>query len=102
MPTIIKATDQGRGIQPVAFNFDDIAFPGGNSGDGCAFFDGDEDGFADFAVSAPRATFAGRNNAGNRGNGTRGRGRAGAVASRPGARGNRHGGHSGGGNQRAG
>ena len=25
MPAIIKATDHGRGIQPVAFNFDDIA-----------------------------------------------------------------------------
>ena len=25
MPAIIKATDRGRGIQPVAFNFDDIA-----------------------------------------------------------------------------
>ena len=25
MPAIIKATDRGRGVQPVAFNFDDIA-----------------------------------------------------------------------------
>jgi ATP-dependent RNA helicase RhlE len=47
----------------------------------------------------------GRSNAGNRGNGARGRGRAGVVASKPGARGNRNGGsraRSGGGNQRAG
>ena len=36
----------------VFFSFDDTSFPGGNSGDGCAFFDGDGDGFADFAICA--------------------------------------------------
>jgi uncharacterized repeat protein (TIGR01451 family) len=36
----------------IFFAFDDVAMTGGNSGDGCAFFDGDEDGFADFALCA--------------------------------------------------
>ena len=31
--------------------FDDTAYPGGNSGDGCIFFDSDDaEGFSDFAV----------------------------------------------------
>ncbi len=34
----------------VFFSFDDVAMTGGNSGDGCAFFDADGDGFADFAM----------------------------------------------------
>ncbi|MGA1842633.1 MAG: hypothetical protein ACMUIU_18615, partial [bacterium] len=34
----------------VFLSFDDTSYTGGNSGDGCAFFDGDGDGYADFAI----------------------------------------------------